>query len=61
MLEYSMTVKLLTEQHLAFLSLLYAVQASLSLHLSKCHIVGNHMSRLKEFSSTEHNVHQNNL
>ena len=23
-----------------------AAQASLSLHLSKCHIVGNHMSRL---------------
>ena len=24
-----------------------AAQAHLSLHLSKCHIVGNHMSRLK--------------
>ena len=35
-LEYSMIVKLLTE----------AAQARLSLHLSKCHIVGNHMLRL---------------
>ena len=42
-----MSVKLLTEQHLEFLSLKEALQAGLSLlHLSKCHIVGNHMSRL---------------
>ena len=41
-----MTVKQLTEQHLVFLSLKEAAQARLSLHLSKCHIVGNHMSRL---------------
>ena len=39
-LEYSMTVKLLTEDNLE------AVQAHLSLHLSKYHIVGNPMSRL---------------
>ena len=45
-LEYSMTVKLLNEQHLEFLSLKEAAQAGLSLHLSKSHIVGNHMSRL---------------
>ena len=49
-LEYSMTVKLLTEHHMA-------VQAHLSLHLSKCHIVGNHMSRLtyqpSSYSSSE--------
>ena len=45
-LEYSMIVKLLTEQHLEFLSLKEAAQARLSLHLSKCHIVGNHMSWL---------------
>ena len=44
-LEYSMTVKLLTEHHLEFLSFSEAAQACLSLHLSKCHIVGNHMSR----------------
>ena len=41
----SMTVKLLTEQHLEFLSL-KAAQACTSLHLSKCHIIGNHMPRL---------------
>ena len=45
-LEYSMTVKLLTEHHLEFLSLKEATQAGLSLHLSKCHIDGNHVSRL---------------
>ena len=40
-----MTVKLLlTEHDLEFLSL--KGQACLSLHLSKCYIVGNHMSRL---------------
>ena len=41
-----MLVKLLTEHHLEFLSLKGATEARLSLHLSKCHIVGNHMSRL---------------
>ena len=41
-----MSVKLLTEQHLEFISLKGAAQACLSLHLSNCHIVGNHMSRL---------------
>ena len=39
-----MFVKLLTEHHLEFLSLKVA-EARLSLHLSKCHIVGNHKSR----------------
>ena len=41
-LEYSMSVKLhvLTEHHLEFQSLMEAAQARLSLHLSKCHIVG---------------------
>ena len=38
-----MNVQLLTKQHLEFLSLKEAVQACLSRHLSKCHIVGNHM------------------
>ena len=42
-----MTVKLLTEYNLEFLSSKGAAHARLSLHLSKCHIVGNHMSRLK--------------
>ena len=41
-----MNVKLLTEHHLEFLSLKEAAKDGLSLHLSKCHIVGNHMSRL---------------
>ena len=38
---------LLTEHHLEFLSLKKGdTQARLSLYLSKCHIVGNHMSQL---------------
>ena len=40
LLEYSMTVKLKTEHLLELLSLREAAQALLSLHLSKCHIVG---------------------
>ena len=42
-LKYSLTVKLLTGHHLEFLK--EARQAHLSLHKSKFHIVGNHMSR----------------
>ena len=42
-----MIVELLTHHHLEFLSLKEAAEARVSLHLSKCHIVGNHMSRLK--------------
>ena len=41
-----MTVKLLTEPHLVFLSLKEASLARLSLHLSKYYIVGNQMSQL---------------
>ena len=41
-----MTVKLLTEHHLASLGLNGATQACMSLHLSKCHIVENLMSQL---------------
>ena len=41
-----MIFKLLTEHHLEFLSLKEAAEARPSLHMSKCHIVGNHMSRL---------------
>ena len=41
-----MSVKLLTEHHLEFLSLKEAAQARLSLHLSKYHNVGNQMSWL---------------
>ena len=42
-----MIAKLLTEYHLECLRLKEAAQAHLSLHLSKCHIVENHMSWLK--------------
>ena len=41
-----MSVKLLTGHHVQFLSLKKSSQACLSLHLSKYHIIGNHMSRL---------------
>ena len=41
-----MIVKLLTERHLEFLSLKEAAEARPSLHMSKCHIVGNLMPRL---------------
>ena len=44
-----MTVKLLTEHHLEFLSLKGAAEARPSLHISKCHIVGNLMHWLQEF------------
>ena len=42
-LDYFVTVKLLTEHHLEFLSLKGVAQTCLSLHLSKCHIVENLM------------------
>ena len=38
-----MIVKLLTEHHLEFLSLKEASEACPSLHMSKYHIVGNHV------------------
>ena len=41
-----MSVRLLTEHHLEYLSIKGAAQARLRLHLSKGHIVGNHMSQL---------------
>ena len=41
-----MSVKLLTEHHLEFLGYNGGCTGSLSLHLSKYHIVGNHVSRL---------------
>ena len=42
-----MSVKLLTEHHLAFLNFKGGAQAHLSIHVPKCHIVENHMSHLK--------------
>ena len=41
-----MIVKLLTDYHLEFLCLNEAVEARPSLHMSKCHNVGNHMQWL---------------
>ena len=42
-----MAVKLLTEQYLEFLSLKGGCTGSSeSIYMSKCHNVGNHMSRL---------------
>ena len=41
-----MTVKLLSEQHFEFLSYEGAAQTRLCLHMSKCHIIGNHVSWL---------------
>ena len=41
-----MSVKLLTEHHLGFLSYKEAAEARPSLHMSKCHIVGNLMNWL---------------
>ena len=41
-----MYIKLLNELNLEFLTLKKATQARMSLFISKCHIVGNHMSRL---------------
>ena len=45
-LEHSMIVKLLTEQHLEFLSLKGGCRGSSSIHLSKCQIFGNLLPRL---------------
>ena len=41
-----MSVKLLIEHHSELLALKEAAQTHVSLHLSKCHIVGNHMSHV---------------
>ena len=41
-----MTVKIPTEHYLELLSLKRGYTGRLSLFMSKCHIVGNHMSRL---------------
>ena len=46
-----MIVKLLTEHHLEFINLKEAAEAHLSLHMSKCHIVGNLMQWLVNFIS----------
>ena len=43
-LKYSMTVKLLTEHHLEFLSLKGGCTGSSESTLANCHIVGNHVA-----------------
>ena len=48
-----MTSKLLTDHNLEFLAYKEAAQACLSLHVSKCDIVGNHMSRFVFTSTTQ--------
>ena len=45
-LDYSMSVELLTEHNLDFLSLKAGCTGSSESTLLKCHTVGNHMSRL---------------
>ena len=45
-LKYCMTLKLLAEHHLDFLSLKGGCTGSSEPTLVKCHIVGNHVSRL---------------
>ena len=45
-LGYSMTVKLLTECHLEFLSLIRSYTGLSGSTLAKCHIVGNHCTSI---------------
>ena len=47
-----MIVKLRTEHHLEFLSLKGSCKARLSLHMSKCHIVGNLMPQINYIIET---------
>ena len=54
MLKYSLTVKLLTEHHLEFISLKGGCTGSLSLHLSKYHIVGSHVLEITCHGSFVH-------
>ena len=57
-----MIVKLLTEHHLEFLSLKEAAEARPSLHMSKCHIVGNLMHWLNYYFNYNNKIqHFTNL
>ena len=51
-----MIVKLLTERHLEFLMLKEGCIGLLSLHLSKCQIVGNLMQRLKSIITDKQSI-----
>ena len=53
-----MTVKLITEHDLEFPSLKGGCTGLFELHLSKCHIVVNHMSGLK-YGHEDPNISQN--
>ena len=53
-----MSVKLLTEHNLEFLSLKEAAEARPSLHLSKCLIVGNLVQRLISFQVNNKGIDQ---
>ena len=55
-LEYSLSVKLLTEHHLEFLSLKGDCTDSSESSLVKMHIVENHMSRLNYIVSVHYNT-----
>ena len=55
-----MIVKLLTDYHLEFLSLKEATEARPSLHLSKCHIVGNLMHWLISIQPVENILYNDN-
>ena len=50
-LNYDMSVKLLIERNLVFLSITLGCTGLLSLHLLKWHIVGDHISRFKHSQS----------
>ena len=54
-----MIVKLRNEHHLEFLSLKEAAEARPSLHMSKCHIVGNLMHWLINHCSIGSKMHDN--
>ena len=53
-----MIVKLLTEHSLEFRSLKGGCRGSLSLQMSKCHIVGNHMHWLINYCRGAHKIHK---
>ena len=51
-----MNVEILSEHHLEFVSLKVNAEARMSLHMSKCHIVGNLMHWLN-YNNTCAHVH----
>ena len=53
-----MSVKLLTERHLEFLSLKGGCTGSPESTMSKCHIIGNHISLLKNKCHNHRQTHK---